>query len=55
MAGLLKMVMVNALVPLPPRLSVALKVIEAELTAAVGVPEITPAVLSDKPPGKVPV
>jgi hypothetical protein len=48
-------VIVRAFVPFPPRLSAILKVVAAELTAADGVPEITPAELRDRPDGKVPV
>jgi hypothetical protein len=49
------MVRDKTLVAVPPRLSLTLKVIEADLTAAVGLPEITPAELRERPAGKVPV
>ena len=51
----LTMVIDNALLALPPRPSVTLKV-TVEIPAAVGVPEITPVVaLSVRPAGSVPL
>ena len=54
MAGAAIMVMFKAALAVLPTLSVTIKVKAAEFTAALGVPDNTPAELKDKPAGKVP-
>jgi hypothetical protein len=55
MAGPDAIEIVSDLLPLLPRLSLTLKVMEEELAAAVGVPEMTPVELRVIPAGKVPL